>query len=242
MKRSVLLSVLLAALVLVMPALMLVGCESLGETGETLAAETPAGENPDAENPDTEDPASETPASENPDAGTPATEPPATEHPAVEHPGGTPAAKTTTTASWNAGAQTLGTVAAILRYEAADPRLVWTTGWTFFTAATMYSGSEVAETNTANASVTIKFSGTSLGWIGLMGPDCGRAKVTLDGGNPSTVDLYSANYQFQKTVWQSGNLVWGSHTVKIECAWTASPSGSGNSVSVDAFDIAGTLE
>jgi hypothetical protein len=232
MKRSEFPALFLTVVVLLVGALVFVGCESLGQTGETLAVETPASENPAGENPDAENP-----VGENPDAETPAAE-----HPAVEHPGGTPAAKTTTTAGWNSGVQTLGTVAAVLRYEETDPHLAWTTGWTFYTAATMYSGSAVADTKTANASVTIKFSGTSLGWIGLMGPDCGRAKVTLDGGGPVTVDLYSANYQFQKTVWQSGNLAWGSHTVKIECAWTASPSGSGNTVSVDAFDIAGTLE
>jgi hypothetical protein len=246
MKISMFLALLLTAVVILIPVLVLVGCEGLGDKGETLAVETPAGENPDAvnpagENPDAKNPGAQTQARENPDAETPASETTAVEHPAVEHPGGTPAAKTTTTASWNSGAQTLGTVAAVLRYEETDPRLVWGGNWKSV-MGNSYSGGTLLFANTAGASVTIKFLGTSLTWIGSTAPALGLAKVTLDGGIPIQVDCHSPADHQGMQLWQSGNLAWGSHTVKIECSWTASPSGSGNGLTVDAFDATGTLE
>jgi hypothetical protein len=44
-------------------------------------------------------------------------------------------------------------------------------------------------------------------------------------------------------VWESGNLAWGSHIVKIEYTSTANPNvGTWPIMYVDAFDMTGTLQ
>ncbi len=65
-------------------------------------------------------------------------------------------------------------------------------------------------------SVTVQFTGTSLTWVTKMSPRYGKARLTLDGGTPTIVDLYSATEVWQQKVWQSGTLEQGTHTVTIE--------------------------
>jgi hypothetical protein len=96
--------------------------------------------------------------------------------------------------------------------------------------------------NTPGSSVTVTFTGTYLGWIAKTSPVYGIAKVTLDGGDPVFVDLYSADAVWKKPAWDTGTLAAGTHTVKIEWTDTKNAAATGFNVSVDAFDIIGTLE
>ena len=89
--------------------------------------------------------------------------------------------------------------------------------------------------------MTINFTGTSLAVIAKTGPSYGKAEITLDGGTPVLVDLYSASALNQKQIWSTGTLVGRSHTVKI--AWTGlrSVAATWTYVDLDAVDVAGTL-
>jgi cell wall-associated NlpC family hydrolase/N-acetylmuramoyl-L-alanine amidase len=89
--------------------------------------------------------------------------------------------------------------------------------------------------------MTVKFSGTYLGWIGKRAPQYGKARVTVDGGTPVIVDLYSPTSQYQKSVWDTGLLAQGDHTVSIEWTGTKNPSSSACNIAVDAFDLIGSL-
>jgi len=63
--------------------------------------------------------------------------------------------------------------------------------------------------------------------------------VSLDGKAAVSVPLYSAGDVYQKMVWSTpGSLTNGKHTVEI--SWNAG-NASGASISVDAFDVWGTL-
>jgi hypothetical protein len=244
MKRCVFLALLLTAVVLLVPAFVLIGCESLNKTEMTgpSVAEGPIpnpefppvpGETPGESMPPGEPmPPGGTPGEMNPPSGTP---------------GGntTPTTKkTTTTAASNSGvmmAEALPIVITATRYEQTDSHLAWAGTWLTETESSA-SGGSFSDTQSSGASVTIKFSGISIGWIGIKGSNAGIAKVTLDGGSPIQVDCYSASTKYAETLWQSGSLASGNHTVKIECTGTCSAASTSYWICVDAFDIIGTTQ
>ena len=128
----------------------------------------------------------------------------------------------------------------VFRYDQTDSRLAfadrWTTGYD-----PSASGGSFSFADASKSSVTITFAGTGLAWIAKKSPVYGKAKVTVDGGAPKTVDLYSATTQWQQKVWESGALASGTHTVKIEWTGTKSADASGTSINVDAYDVTGAL-
>ena len=126
------------------------------------------------------------------------------------------------------------------RIEQGSSLLAYTGSWTVSSSPSA-SGSSFRFVNTAGASVTATFKGTYLAWIAKRSPVYGVASVTLDGGSPVLVDLHSSGAGWQKTVWKTGTLVSGMHTVTIR--WTGGRNGSATdtNVGVDAFDILGTL-
>ena len=70
-----------------------------------------------------------------------------------------------------------------------------TSGWTQGDATKAWSGGTAAISASpavpAGARATFSFTGTSVRWIGLRGPQYGIARVFLDGAFQATVDLYS---------------------------------------------------
>jgi hypothetical protein len=75
------------------------------------------------------------------------------------------------------------------------------------------------------ASVTVRFKGTYIGYIAKKAYYYGMARVTLDDRAPVLVDLYRGIPEWQQTVWNSGTLPLGVHTLKL-----------------DALDIVGELQ
>ncbi len=139
-----------------------------------------------------------------------------------------------------AGTVTQAPAPAPTRYEQIDTHFIYAGIWTA-TSSTSASGGSFRYANTTGSSVTITFTGTSLAWIAKKSSVYGKAKVTLDGGTPVIVDLYASSPLFQKTVWSTGTLTPWVHTVKIEWTGTKNSSSTGTNISVDAFDIVGTL-
>jgi L,D-transpeptidase catalytic domain/Putative peptidoglycan binding domain len=125
------------------------------------------------------------------------------------------------------------------RYEQTHSRLVYGGTWCSNNAAPSASGGSFRYTDVPGASVTVTFTGTYLAWIARMSPLYGYARVTLDGGTPVMVDLYSPDSLFQQKVWSTGTLPSGAHTVRIEWTGSTNPAAMGSNISVDAFDIAG---
>ncbi len=125
------------------------------------------------------------------------------------------------------------------RYQQPDTRLAYAGPWTAV-SATSASGGSYRYVN-ASASVTVKFDGTYLAWIAKKSPSYGKAKVTLDANAPVTVDLYSPSTVYQQKAWDTGLLDDGVHTLKIEWTGTRSAPATASNISVDAFDVAGTL-
>ncbi len=127
----------------------------------------------------------------------------------------------------------------LTRYDQADTHFAYTGTWTV-SRTTSASGGSFRFCN-ATGSVTVSFSGTYLTWIAKQSSVYGKAKVTLDDRDPVMVDLYSASALYRRPVWNTGTLESGTHTVKIEWTGTKNSSATDTNVSVDAFDVEGTL-
>jgi beta propeller repeat protein len=127
----------------------------------------------------------------------------------------------------------------LARYEQADTHFAYSGTWTVSSSSSASGGS--FRFCNATGSVTVSFTGTHLAWIAKTSPVYGKAKVTLDDTAPVTVDLYSAAALYKRPVWNTGTLESGTHTVKIEWTGTKNGSATDTNVSVDAFDIQGTL-
>jgi len=125
------------------------------------------------------------------------------------------------------------------RYEQKDTHFTFAGGW-IASSSDLASGTSFRFAD-STASATATFNGTFLVWIGKKSPDYGVAKVTVDGGLPVNVDLYSAATLWQQKLWDTGVLTSGNHTVKIEWTGVRNASGMGANINVDAFEIAGSV-
>ena len=123
------------------------------------------------------------------------------------------------------------------RYQQADSHFVYAGTWATFTT-TSASGGSYTRANTSGASVTVSFTGTYLAWIATKGTTLGKAYVSLDGGTAVSVNLAASAVAYQQSVWNTGTLTAGAHTVKI---WWDTTNTAGKYISVDAFDVLGTL-
>ena len=130
-----------------------------------------------------------------------------------------------------------GAPSAGVRHQQTDTRLAYTGTWsTFYTSKASAGG--YARVSTNGASVTITFDGTYLAWIATKGTTLGKALVSLDGGAAVSVNLAASVVAYQQKVWDTGTLGSGTHTVKI---WRDPTSASGKYISVDGFDVIGSL-
>jgi hypothetical protein len=127
----------------------------------------------------------------------------------------------------------------IARYEQDAAGISYTGDWDTTNHSSL-SGGSFKTSNTTSASVDSTFTGTSIGWVTSLNTNYGKARVQIDGGEWTVVDLYGP-FTFNKTVWTSGMLAEGTHTIRIERTGLKHDSSSGYVIGIDAFDIAGTL-
>ena len=85
-----------------------------------------------------------------------------------------------------------GSLTAATRFQETDSHLLYAPAWTS-TSDTHASGRTYRYTNTANAQVTIKFTGVSIGLLAKKAPSFGKAYVSLDGGAAVLVDFYACD-------------------------------------------------
>ncbi len=120
------------------------------------------------------------------------------------------------------------------RREEFDPRLYYSGSWITSSApAGVHSGGAAKCSSVAHASVTVSFHGTSIDWLATLSPEGGSARISLDGAEVATIDLYSAIPQYQQIVWSSGPLAGGPHVLTIRQ--------DAGTVNIDAFDVVGSV-
>lgn len=99
------------------------------------------------------------------------------------------------------------------------------------------SGDGYRVSKVANDKVTYKFTGTSVKWVTMKGPDQGKAQVQIDGVNKGTFDLYSASVQWKAVPKVFSGLANKSHTLVVKVLGTKNASSKGMNVVVDAFVV-----
>jgi hypothetical protein len=127
-------------------------------------------------------------------------------------------------------------------YQDSSTSFSYTGTWATLSSAS-YSGGTIKYSTRKywwrpGASVTISFKGTGLTWIAKTGPSYGKARVIVDGGTPVVVDLYSAAFQSQRSVWSTGSLSSGSHVVKVSWTGQKNPKSTYTYIDVDAVQVA----
>jgi hypothetical protein len=114
-----------------------------------------------------------------------------------------------------------------------EDHVLYTPGWSSG-SSTVLSGGTQRYTALAGASATISMSGSRFVLIGNKAKTYGTMRVTVDGGTPETVSLYSSSTFYQQAVWDSGALVNGPHTVVIEAV------GDGT-IALDAYKVSDAI-
>lgn len=125
----------------------------------------------------------------------------------------------------------------VTRIEQDNPAVTYTGVWVTASDPTV-SGGTAIESNQANATATLSFTGTQVSWIGYRcACAAGFAEVSVDGGTPVQVDNYSATTQPQAVVFTSPALLRGNHTLTITVTGQYDRAGNSAYVVVDAFDV-----
>ncbi len=88
----------------------------------------------------------------------------------------------------------------------SSPQITWTGGW---------GDSPVRHSRSRGDSVVIQFSGTSIKWIGVTGPEHGKASVILDNQKPVEVDLGAGDRKDHAICFGLDHLEPGPHTLQI---------------------------
>ncbi len=103
------------------------------------------------------------------------------------------------------------------------------------------SGGSFTQADASGASVTVRFAGVRLVWLGRIGAGNGQAKVSVDGGPDVMVDLYGATTKSKQQLWDTGILDLATHTVTITWSGDKNAAATGTAINVDAFDVTGSL-
>lgn len=119
---------------------------------------------------------------------------------------------------------------------------IWKTGaWGTWSNAVLSGGSYIYS-NTPGSYADIAFYGTKLDLVVRKGPEFGVALVSVDGGAPVPVDLYSAQSSYRQTVITAGALANSRHTVRVSYSGAKNPAAIGTYVNLDAVATDGTLD
>ncbi len=135
-----------------------------------------------------------------------------------------------------------GTLVANTRVEQTASQLVWSpslSAWTSGSSSYLSGGSYRSINKTG--SVTINFTGMSLALMAKKAVSYGIASVSIDGKPPASVSLYRSTTAYKQTVWSSGWLVPGDHTVTFSWTGTKSTGSSGTTINLDAVELRGVL-
>jgi hypothetical protein len=123
------------------------------------------------------------------------------------------------------------------RHQDTDPAIAYGSGWIQDNRDKAYSEGATAESDTVGAQATITFTGTGISWIGARGPQCGIARVFLDGSVVAdSIDTYSQTEGPQHTDFSTSGLAAGTHTLTIQVIGQ-NPLSTNAWILIDAFDV-----
>jgi len=123
-----------------------------------------------------------------------------------------------------------------LRIEESNRRLERIGSWTAGSTPAASGAGYVYATRTGS-SMTMYFRGTSVAWIGPVGPSYGRAEVYIDGKLMNCVSQYATTYAHQRVVWQMAGLADTAHTLTVRVTGQKVAASTGTVVVVDGLDV-----
>lgn len=122
--------------------------------------------------------------------------------------------------------------------QESAPALAVSANWRLDDTQRPWSGGAALLSQTAGAVATLTFRGSQVRWISYHGPECGIARVYVDGVFVREVDTYASHTQVQQLVFEATGLAPGAlHTLTIEATGRANPAASAANVVLDAFDV-----
>jgi hypothetical protein len=124
-------------------------------------------------------------------------------------------------------------------FDDADPRISYGGQWSRVTSPD-FSGGTLAYGSTG-CEAAIAFTGTGVELTALTGPTYGIARVTLDSGETTLVDLYSPTYQYGQLVYSRRGLLDGAHALRIEHTGTKAAGSTATRINLDAVGVLGSL-
>jgi hypothetical protein len=142
-------------------------------------------------------------------------------------------------AEFSGGAAPPPVVETPARYQQTDPSVFYTGKWRV-QRGRLFSGWSQAYAKTRGASVTVSFSGTQLDLVATRSRTNGMALVSVDGGAPVRVDLYSRYTLPRQTVFSTGELGDGLHWVQMTYTRVKNRASRGYTINLDAVDVTGT--
>ncbi len=96
-----------------------------------------------------------------------------------------------------------------------NTKMTTSSGWNQEKKADFIEGTSMW-TGNAGATATFSFDGTKFMLLGTLDPNHGKAKITIDNGQPIEIDTRSAKRVTSAVLYASDTLAAGQHTVKIE--------------------------
>jgi len=146
----------------------------------------------------------------------------------------TPQAKMTPSTTPTSSPTTTG--ANTTAYDNIDPAFHYIGVWTQIndTNLSYYKGTDsYSNDSTTPATVTFMFTGTRVQLHGTTNTDRGIYGITLDSNAEILTSAYSPTQVFEVTVYDSGTLPKGPHTLTIRVTGTSDPSATDTIIDVD---------
>src|SRR5881396_2641585 len=122
------------------------------------------------------------------------------------------------------------------RHQDTDPAIAYGPNWIQDNRDKAYSEGASAESHAVGAQATITFTGTGIRWIGARGPQCGIARISLDGVFVKDFDTYFQTEGPQSTDFFKDGLSARTHTLTIEVI-DKNLLSSDFWILIDAFDV-----
>src|SRR5256885_78558 len=130
----------------------------------------------------------------------------------------------------------------VSRLQETDPSIAYSAGsfvapdWMPFDSSRAWSAGLATLSTVTGAKATITFDGTGIRWIGARGPQCGIARISLDGAFVEDFDTYFETEGPQHTDFFRSGLAPGTHTLSIQVI-NKNPLSSDFWILIDAFDV-----
>jgi len=117
----------------------------------------------------------------------------------------------------------------------ADAALKYTSSWQRQTGLQPAHAGTISSCDTKGAAVEVALEGKRVLWFSKLGPDCGKAQVSVDGGPPLEVDTYSADDIWGVCVYRKEFPASGTHVLRIVVTGDRTARAKGSRVHVDGL-------